>query len=86
MKWWHLRPILPPSALDDPAGLREVKEWMDRAADEVDRLREALATVAKMNEIEAGFLNTKEAIHYARFIARAALGEEKPLEDRWDNA
>ena len=46
MKWWHLRPILPPSALDDPAGLREVKEWMDAAADEIERLREALRPFA----------------------------------------
>ena len=81
MEWWHLRPILPPSALDDPAGLREVKEWMDRAADEIERLREALRNAIDEVETWGGstspFLQEKHDLEGVLADLRAALGEEK---------
>jgi len=53
----------------------EEQDTINEAADEIERLREAL-------EFIVAYSDCHEA---ARAAARQALGEGKPLEDRWDN-
>jgi hypothetical protein len=58
------------------------------AADEIERLREALLTAQAMLS-EMGLPSAEKcqmAYDFLYDIARAALGEDRPFEDRWDNA
>jgi hypothetical protein len=49
---------------------------LEDAATEIERLREALRVIEAYSDCHEN----------ARNIARAARGEDKPFEDRWDNA
>lgn len=49
------------------------------AADEIERLREALREIAEDD------LSHRDRPNRLSAIARAALGEENPFEDRWDD-
>ena len=57
-----------------------MQEEIDDLRDEIERLREALHKLAS-DDYECWC-----SLCMAGTIARAALGEGKPLEDRWDNA
>lgn len=59
---------------------------LDEAADEIERLREALHAIVCNTEPSA--IKHRDYDHLANAIyvwASAALGEDAPFEDRWDN-
>lgn len=56
----------------------EASETMREAADEIERLREALQRLAKLEEFVGGEPSCiEEVMNYTQYIARAALGEDK---------
>jgi hypothetical protein len=88
--------IIPRSSL--PIGVAWNK--CEEAADEIERLREALRSLiaacdaGKLIELGVGGMTLEAQLRrsiingvsaFAVEEARAALGEKKPLEDRWDN-
>jgi len=56
---------------------------MEEAATEIERLRDALRKIAYL---ESPQVRGKPQRRTVEEIARAALKEDKPFEDRWDNA
>lgn len=58
-----------------------IVQYVRRLSAENERLREALRRIADYHPTI-----THQWAGDVRAIARAALGENKPLEDRWDNA
>jgi hypothetical protein len=59
-------------------------DWCNEAADEIERLREALRDLL---DEQNGPPLVRRADEWQAAVdqARAVLGEVKPLEDRWDN-
>lgn len=62
------------------AGLLAARTLLRSLDEENERLREALREIAKHD------LSHRDRPNLLCAIARAALGEENPFEDRWDNA
>lgn len=52
---------------------------IERVTAVIERMQDALREIATDDE------NYVHRVYEYRMIARAALGEEKPLEDRWDD-
>lgn len=61
----------------------ELGKLLDRAADEIERLREALREIAFIDGPQLGGIAKRGSLSK---IALEALGENMPFEDRWDNA
>jgi hypothetical protein len=73
----------------------ETPHYWGQAADEIERLREALRQGVAMRAAQKAYfadrsrenlIASKEAERAFDIAARAALKEDKPFEDRWDNA
>jgi hypothetical protein len=75
--WWMLRPIiapLPHGFMDDDRSHKEAREWMNKAADEIERLR---AREARLRKALQDIIDMYGENLPAGEIALAALGEEK---------
>ena len=56
----------------------EVEEVLKEAADEIERLREALERLAELDGFVCGRpMLGQTVINYTQFVARAALGEKE---------
>ena len=56
----------------------KTETWLTVAADEIERLREALQRLAKLEEFVGGEPSCiEEVMNYTQYIARAALGEKE---------
>ena len=73
----------------------ETPHYWGQAADEIERLREVVRQGIAMRAAQKAYfadrsrenlIASKEAERAFDVAARAVLGEDKPFEDRWDNA
>ena len=72
---------------DHPDQDKHTSDLMLRACNEIEKLRGALDYYAeRLKSPYAGTGPYDPSTYDPGSVARAALGKEKPFEDRWDNA